>query len=127
LTDSCEITLEAVSSIGQITADEWNACAHSEGAYNPFVSHAFFSALEVSGSAIARTGWAPRHLIARMGAKAVGIVPCYLKNHSQGEYVFDHGWADAYARAGGSYYPKLQATVPFTPAGARRSRCGAYP
>ncbi|MGL5168676.1 MAG: GNAT family N-acetyltransferase [Afipia sp.] len=116
MTDPCEITLEAVSSIGQITADEWNACAQSEGVYNPFVSHAFFSALEASGSAIARTGWAPRHLVARMGGQAVGIVPSYLKNHSQGEYVFDHGWADAYARAGGSYYPKLQATVPFTPA-----------
>jgi predicted N-acyltransferase len=116
LTDSCEITLEAVSSVGQITADEWNACAHSEGIYNPFVSHAFFAALEASGSAVARTGWAARHLVARMGDQVVGIVPCYLKNHSQGEYVFDHGWADAYARAGGSYYPKLQATVPFTPA-----------
>lgn len=116
MTDSCEITLEAVSSIGQITADEWNACANSEGVYNPFVSYAFFTALEASGSAVARTGWAPRHLVARMDGQAVGIVPCYLKNHSQGEYVFDHGWADAYARAGGSYYPKLQATVPFTPA-----------
>jgi hypothetical protein len=116
LTDSCEITLEAVSSAGQVTADEWNGCANSDGAYNPFVSHAFFSALENSGSAVARTGWAARHLVARMGGQAVGIVPCYLKNHSQGEYVFDHGWADAYARAGGSYYPKLQATVPFTPA-----------
>ncbi len=80
------------------------------------MSHAFFTALEASGSAVARTGWAPRHLVARMGGQTVGIVPCYLKNHSQGEYVFDHGWADAYARAGGSYYPKLQATVPFTPA-----------
>ena len=116
MTDPCEITLEAVSSIGQITADEWNACANSTGAYNPFVTHAFFNALEESGSAVARTGWAARHLVARIGGKAVGIVPCYLKNHSQGEYVFDHGWADAYARAGGSYYPKLQATVPFTPA-----------
>lgn len=116
MTDSCEITLEAVSSVSQITADDWNACAHPEGSYNPFVSHAFFSALENSGSAVARTGWAPRHLVARMGGQPVGIVPCYLKNHSQGEYVFDHGWADAYARAGGSYYPKLQATVPFTPA-----------
>lgn len=116
MTDPCEITLEAVSSVGQITADEWDACAQSDGAYNPFVSHAFFSALEVSGSAVARTGWAARHLVARMNGQAVGIVPSYLKNHSQGEYVFDHGWADAYARAGGSYYPKLQATVPFTPA-----------
>ena len=116
MTDSCEITLEAVSSVGQITADEWNACANSDGGYNPFVTHAFFAALEESGSAIARTGWAARHLMARMAGQVVGLVPGYLKNHSQGEYVFDHGWADAYARAGGNYYPKLQATVPFTPA-----------
>lgn len=116
MTDPCEITLEAVSSVGQITADEWNVCANSDGGYNPFVTHAFFAALETSGSAIARTGWAARHLVARMAGQVVGIVPGYLKNHSQGEYVFDHGWADAYARAGGSYYPKLQATVPFTPA-----------
>lgn len=116
LTDSCEITLEAVSSAGQITAGEWNACANSDGSYNPFVTHAFFAALEESGSAIARTGWAARHLVARIAGEVVGVVPGYLKNHSQGEYVFDHGWADAYARAGGSYYPKLQATVPFTPA-----------
>ena len=105
-----------MSSIGQIPAGEWNACANTDGTYNPFVSHAFFAALETSGSAIARTGWAPRHLVARIAGQVAGIVPCYLKNHSQGEYVFDHGWADAYARAGGSYYPKLQATVPFTPA-----------
>jgi hypothetical protein len=127
LTDSCELTLEAVSSVGQITADEWNACANSVGGYNPFVSHAFFAALEASGSAVARTGWAARHLVARMDSKAVGIVPCYLKNHSQGEYVFDHGWADAYARAGGNYYPKLQATVPFTPATGPRLLVGDGP
>ena len=88
--------------------------------YNPFISHAFFTALESSGSASARTGWAPRHLIAKRGESVVGIVPCYLKNHSQGEYVFDHGWADAFERAGGSYYPKLQASVPFTPATGHR-------
>jgi hypothetical protein len=124
--DSSDITLEAVSSVGQITAEDWNACAnsalHAEGStdscknpYNPFVSHAFFSALETSGSASARTGWAPCHLLARRDDVIVGIVPCYLKSHSQGEYVFDRGWADAYERAGGSYYPKLQASVPFTP------------
>ena len=84
--------------------------------YNPFVSHAFFSALEASGSACARTGWGPRHLVAELGGAIVGIVPCYLKSHSQGEYVFDRGWADAYERAGGRYYPKLQVSVPFTPA-----------
>jgi len=127
--DSSEITLEAVSSVSQIPPEEWDACANParvsgcqagsekglSGAYNPFVSHAFFSALEASGSATARTGWAPRHLLARRDDAILGIVPCYLKSHSQGEYVFDRGWADAYERAGGRYYPKLQASVPFTP------------
>ena len=114
---SSDITLEAVSSIGQISAEEWDGCANPAGQpYNPFVSHAFLSALENSGSAVARTGWAARHLIARESGAIAGLVPCYLKNHSQGEYVFDRGWADAYERAGGRYYPKLQAAVPFTPA-----------
>src|SRR5580692_8374693 len=139
---SSEITLEAVSSISQIPAEDWNACANpnlatsslngldtlassgtttdsctsSASTYNPFVSHEFFSALEASGSACARTGWGPRHLLARLDGAIAGIVPCYLKSHSQGEYVFDRGWADAYERAGGRYYPKLQASVPFTPA-----------
>jgi predicted N-acyltransferase len=155
-----EISLEAVSSVRQIAAADWDACANSgvdpgstldpgstrdlgsraayellngldkpaspgqqrgaciasTPAYNPFVSHAFFSALEASGSACARTGWAPRHLVARSDGAVAGIVPCYLKSHSQGEYVFDRGWADAYERAGGRYYPKLQVSVPFTPA-----------
>jgi predicted N-acyltransferase len=135
-----EITLEAVSSVSQIAAEEWDACANpapcpldgldtlassdtpaSSGAgsafrYNPFVSHRFFSALETSNSACARTGWGPRHLLAKLDGAIAGIVPCYLKSHSQGEYVFDRGWADAYERAGGRYYPKLQASVPFTPA-----------
>jgi uncharacterized protein len=139
---SSEITLEAVPSISQIAAPEWDACANpvpdpnslesldtlapsgpldnapvcSRHPYNPFVSHAFFSALEASKSAYARTGWGPRHLLAKLNGKIAGIVPCYLKSHSQGEYVFDRGWADAYERAGGQYYPKLQASVPFTPA-----------
>ena len=113
------ISLEAVPSVAQIPAVDWDACANpagDNGAYNPFVSHAFFSALEASGSAVAKTGWGARHLVARIDGAIAGIVPCYLKSHSQGEYVFDHGWADAYERAGGTYYPKLQATVPFTPA-----------
>jgi len=139
---SSDITLEAVSSISQIPAADWDACATSRASlgdlaaldtlaspgpegvgcvtsttsYNPFVSHAFFLALEKSNSACARTGWGPRHLIARRDGEIVGVVPCYLKSHSQGEYVFDRGWADAYERAGGQYYPKLQASVPFTPA-----------
>ncbi len=116
-----EISLQAVSSVTQIAAADWDACANPvPGAYNPFVSHAFFSALEASGSACAKTGWAPRHLVARIDGAIVGIVPCYLKTHSQGEYVFDHGWAEAFERAGGRYYPKLQATVPFTPASGPR-------
>ena len=121
---SSEITLEAVSSISAIPAAEWDACAnpHADSAgasrpsYNPFVSHAFFAAAEASGSATPRTGWGARHLIAKLDDRIVGIVPCYLKSHSQGEYVFDRGWAEAYDRAGGHYYPKLQASVPFTPA-----------
>src|SRR5882724_12372905 len=126
---SPEITLESLPSVGQIAAEAWDACANpaspniagdsnanSKAHYNPFVSHAFFSALEASESACARTGWGPRHLLARLDGEIVGIVPCYLKSHSQGEYVFDRGWADAYERAGGRYYPKLQVSVPFTPA-----------
>lgn len=120
--DSPDITLEAVSTARQIGAADWDACANPSSAcsdgsiYNPFVSYAFFDALEQSGSACARTGWGPRHLVARRNGDIVGLVPCYLKSHSQGEYVFDRGWADAYERAGGQYYPKLQASVPFTPA-----------
>ena len=116
MTTSTDITLEAVSSVRQIAAEDWDACANPDGGvYNPFLSYAFFAALEESGSATARTGWLARHLIARSGERILGIVPCYLKNHSQGEYVFDHNWADAFMRAGGEYYPKLQVSVPFTP------------
>jgi uncharacterized protein len=132
---SSEITLEAVPSVGDVLAEDWNACANPPASsndlnriaakvscatakpyYNPFVSHAFFSAAEASSSACARTGWGPRHLLAKVDGQIKGIVPCYLKSHSQGEYVFDRGWADAYERAGGRYYPKLQCSVPFTPA-----------
>lgn len=89
--------------------------------YNPFISHVFLNALEESGCATAETGWFPRHLILESSNGEVwGAVPAYLKNHSQGEYVFDHGWADAFHRAGGDYYPKLQVSIPFTPATGRR-------
>jgi uncharacterized protein len=92
-----------------------------EQTYNPFVSHLFLSALEESKSVGPRTGWQPRHVLARTADGALlAAAPCYLKSHSRGEYVFDHGWADAYERAGGSYYPKLQVAVPFTPATGRR-------
>jgi predicted N-acyltransferase len=99
--------------IADVSAAEWDACA---GTDNPFVSHAFLSALEESGSAGARTGWLPQHAVLRdAGGKLVGAAPMYAKSHSYGEYVFDHGWANAFERAGGNYYPKLQVAVPFSP------------
>jgi uncharacterized protein len=95
-------------------AAQWDACA---GADNPFTRHAFIAALETSGSAVPRTGWQAAHLVVDDPAGVpAGILPAYVKSHSQGEYVFDQGWADAFERAGGRYYPKLQCSVPFTPA-----------
>jgi uncharacterized protein len=93
--------------------------------FNPFISHAFLYSLEAAGCATRETGWHPRHLVLEDESGAVlGAVPAYLKSHSQGEYVFDHGWADAFHRAGGDYYPKLQISVPFTPATGRRFLTG---
>jgi predicted N-acyltransferase len=107
------ITVRLVERIAEIPADDWNACA---GDGNPFLTHAFLEVLEASRSATAETGWAPRHVVAEDArGKVIGVVPMYLKSHSYGEYVFDHGWADAFRRAGGRYYPKLQVAVPFTP------------
>lgn len=111
------LQLRTITSLKDISASDWNACAAATGQpYNPFTSHEFLFALELSGSATAKTGWAAQHLVLEAGHKIVGVVPCYLKSHSMGEYVFDHAWADAYSRAGGAYYPKLQISVPFTPA-----------
>ncbi|WP_156681674.1 GNAT family N-acetyltransferase [Sphingomonas profundi] len=102
-----------VDGIASFDAAEWDACAGSD---NPFVSHAFLSALEESGSATARRGWQPVPIaIDDACGQLAGVVPAYAKSHSQGEYVFDHGWADAWTRAGGQYYPKLQIAVPFSP------------
>ncbi|MGQ0663712.1 MAG: GNAT family N-acetyltransferase [Pseudomonadota bacterium] len=107
------IAVSVAERIAELAPADWDACA---GPDNPFVSHAFLAALEASGSATARTGWRPQHLVAAAeGGRVIGVVPMYLKSHSYGEYVFDHGWAEAYRRAGGRYYPKLQAAVPFTP------------
>ncbi|TZG26446.1 GNAT family N-acetyltransferase [Sphingomonas montanisoli] len=108
---------DAVARMGEgvlgFDAGEWDACA---GADNPFVSHAFLSALEESGSAVARTGWQPIPIVVDdTDGRPAAILPAYAKSHSQGEYVFDHGWADAWERAGGHYYPKLQIAVPFSP------------
>ena len=111
--DTAPLSLSLHPAIHEIAAADWDGCA---GDANPFVSHAFLSALEDSGSAGARTGWLPRHAVLRDGAGAVvAVAPMYAKSHSYGEYVFDHGWAQAFERAGGQYYPKLQVAVPFSP------------
>jgi len=107
------LTLTLHPRIAEVDAADWDACA---GADNPFVSHAFLSALEDSGSASARTGWLPQHAVLRdAGGRVVAAAPMYAKSHSYGEYVFDHGWAHAFERARGRYYPKLQVAVPFSP------------
>lgn len=103
------------------TRGEWDSLSGSqktcENQYNPFISYDFLSALEESGCVGGRSGWQPHHLrLESAEGVLVGAIPCYAKSHSQGEYVFDHGWADAFERAGGRYYPKLQSAVPFTPA-----------
>src|SRR5262245_35962712 len=142
---SIELSLRVANSIGDVGAEAWDACANpagsepdsgatqslemtSEYCYNPFISHGFLSSLEQSDSVRARAGWQPMHLLAETADGALlGAVPCYVKSHSRGEYVFDHGWAEAYERAGGSYYPKLQVSVPFTPATGRRLLARAGP
>lgn len=106
--------VQTYGSIADIGRAAWDAHAAPTG--DPFVSYDFLHACEASGSAVPRQGWAARHLSVRDGAGAVvGVMPLYLKGHSQGEYVFDHAWADALERAGGAYYPKLLSAVPFTP------------
>jgi len=140
---SGEITVRIAQSIATVGREEWDACANphrgeaavpvvragEEAAapmpeierYNPFIAYDFLHALEVSGSVGARSGWSPLHLVATDGrGRVLGVAPAYGKTHSQGEYVFDWGWAEAYERAGGRYYPKLQVSVPFTPATGRR-------
>jgi predicted N-acyltransferase len=116
--------------ISKVDAGQWDACANPPKSadeasggerFNPFISHAFLLALEQSGSVGGRSGWAPMHvLVESKDGRLLAAAPTYAKSHSQGEYVFDHGWAQAYAQAGGRYYPKLQVAVPFTPATGRR-------
>jgi hypothetical protein len=138
-----ELRIRIVKSLADVPAEAWNTCARGAVAqpvkakheikltsednlspdlctrgqvHNPFVSHEFLSCLEASGSVGGRTGWQPRHLLAEDAhGVLLGAAPCYVKTHSRGEYVFDHGWAEAFERAGGDYYPKLQVAVPFTP------------
>ncbi|SOC14006.1 GNAT family N-acetyltransferase [Rhodobacter maris] len=123
---SVEITIH--SRISDIPEQAWDTCACPEaedGArpFDPFARHRFLAALEASGSVGPGTGWSPQHLTASIDGQLLAVAPLYLKTHSQGEYVFDHAWADAYIRAGGDYYPKLQGAVPFTPVPGRRLLC----
>ena len=132
-----ELRIRVIQSLAEVPAAAWNACTNRgiEGSVaakhednlsselstrahhnNPFISHEFLSSLEESGSVGERTGWQPRYLLAEGATGTLyGGAPCYVKTHSRGEYVFDHGWAEAFERAGGDYYPKLQIAVPFTP------------
>jgi predicted N-acyltransferase len=124
------LTVRTVPSIAEAPAEAWDACANPPALgdraldgerFNPFIAHAFLEALEQSRSVGGRSGWAPAHvLVEDSSGRLVAAAPTYLKAHSQGEYVFDHSWADAYQRAGGRYYPKLQVAVPFTPVTGRR-------
>ena len=107
-----ELTVSVLPAISGIDATLWDGAGADA---NPFTTHRFLLALEESGSVGEGTGWHPSHLVARLDGRVAGVAPCYLKTHSQGEYIFDHGWAQAYERAGGRYYPKLQCAVPFTP------------
>jgi len=133
-----ELRITAVDAISGVPKPAWDACANPGGeaasgavpqahdldqdrVYNPFISHDFLSSLEESASVGARSGWQVQHVLATTADGALlAAAPCYVKSHSRGEYVFDRGWAEAYERAGGSYYPKLQIAVPFTPATGRR-------
>jgi predicted N-acyltransferase len=117
MSSTSDATVKIVPSIADIDAGQWDACANPDAAtFNPFVSHAFLKALEDAKTLGRGSGWLPRHLVVEDEHGAiVAAAPAYVKSHSQGEYVFDHSWADAYAQAGGRYYPKLQIAVPFTP------------
>jgi uncharacterized protein len=128
-----DVRVTAVDAIGDVSAASWDACAQArpiceepaprallsdqDTVFNPFLSHNFLSALESSKSVGGHSGWHVQHVLVQAADGALlAAAPCYLKSHSRGEYVFDYGWAEAYARAGGNYYPKLQVAVPFTPA-----------
>jgi len=118
MSDRDPIVARVANGVAEFDPADWDSCA---GADNPFLSHAFLSALELSGSAAGPTGWQPVPIaIDGSDGRPAAIMPAYLKSHSQGEYVFDHSWAAAYERAGGAYYPKLQIAVPFTPVPGRR-------
>lgn len=121
------LDIRLLDSLGAIAPEDWDACACPEAQadgttrpIDPFTTHRFLHALEASGSVGPGTGWEPHYLTAYQGDQVIACAPLYAKGHSQGEYVFDHGWANALEQAGGRYYPKLQVAVPFTPATGRR-------
>ncbi|MBX9873398.1 MAG: GNAT family N-acetyltransferase, partial [Beijerinckiaceae bacterium] len=121
-----DLRVRVATSLKAVPAAAWNACAHPAlperepvgfDRENPFVSHEFLRALEESGCVGGRSGWSPAYLLVEDGEdRLLAAAPSFLKSHSQGEYVFDHSWAEAYQRAGGRYYPKIQVAAPFTPA-----------
>lgn len=112
-----ELHARLTGAIGNIAADQWDRLAGGE---DPFLGRAFLALLEESHSVGEGSGWSPLHVALHRGETLVGAAPAYLKAHSQGEFVFDHGWADAWHRAGGEYYPKLQVAIPFTPCPGKR-------
>ncbi|SEQ74492.1 GNAT family N-acetyltransferase [Thalassovita taeanensis] len=119
------IEIQVLTSLTQISARDWDACACPEAtdggrADDPFTTYRFLRALEQSGSVGPGTGWQPRYMAAYLDGQVIAVAPLYAKGNSQGEYIFDHNWANAYERAGGRYYPKLQLAVPFTPVTGRR-------
>ena len=115
--DQEQVIINIVAGLNEVNASEWDACAnHDQLEFNPFVSHSFLKALEDAKCVGQDTGWLPQHLVVKDPEGGIAAcMPCYLKTNSEGEYVFDYGWADAYERAGGQYYPKLQCAVPFSP------------
>lgn len=122
MTTSPQLTSRSIESLTEVASSDWDKCANPDDLpYSPFLSHDFLLALEQSGSAIPETGWKCLHILVEDEQNnLLGCMPLYLKMHSQGEYVFDHGWAEAYDNAGGHYYPKLLCGVPFTPISGRR-------
>ena len=120
--DDTALKLSFASAMAEVDPEEWNAVANPTGVrFDPFLKWEFLDALETSGAATPNTGWMPRHVLIRDGTgRLKAAMPLYGKSHSRGEFVFDHSWADAFERAGGTYYPKLLAAVPFTPVTGRR-------
>ena len=123
--DKKNVKVEFINDINLIDKKQWDLCAcpevfHGEKIIDPFTTYNFISALENSGSVGKGTGWHSCHLVVKIEKEIIAVMPLYLKGHSQGEYIFDHNWAQAYNNIGGNYYPKLQSAVPFTPATGRR-------